>query len=439
VARLRLFEAFEDTVSVVLKAKPKATPDAAVVQAIAIVEEIIGASGRVAMRDVISAAVRHVARFVRDPHIMNRLMSYAGIMCSEPSRVALMRLMAQSDVLSVELREWAREWSCIIGHPKMLQLRGGPEPQLFAGGTKFKYHRAQPLVLPLELLFREASNFFEAVDRELLDIPCLEMQDRLFQFFLGFAFDYFFEDEGFAFSQLVEQQLRRRSFSEVASRLSASQCMTNAPEFTAEDDLTEILLRVYSNVSQVQRNEAVYAVLAVKRSDGRYRANCGVFGGAIFLMRVLFESGASPLVRDASGVLLIANVRCLRLRSLVNGKHRVVELSEDPDVCGELESLVEEYMPRSWTVESHHLFPDDFRARVRQLLLCNQRFEGVGAPHLSMDPLELVIQWLAVGEVLGEDAIEREMAKLEVGNGGEGDVGDAGGNVGEDDDDDEDD
>jgi hypothetical protein len=411
---VRLFEAFEDGARGLMKSvRADATPDVAVVQAIRSVEKIIGASALVKMRDVVSAAVRHVARFVRDPLVLNGLMTYAGIMCPEPSRVALMRLFAESDVLSVELREWAREWACIDVQCRVLHK--DPFEELFAGRTKFKDHLRDPLELPLELLIRAASDFFETVDREIFEISSAAMQDRLFNFFLAQRFYFFHEDYGTILCRLVEQQLRRRPVSDVASRLSASRCMTNAPELRAEDVLREILRRVYSNVSQAQRNEAVHAVLAVKRSDGRYRANSGVFLSAIFLMRQLFKFGASPLVRDASGVLLIANVRCSRLRSLVNGQFVVERLDLDaPGRRGKLVRLIEKFTPVKWTVGSHHLFPDDFRERVRVLLLCNQRLRGTGAAHLSMDPLELVIQWLAVGEVLGEDAIENEMAKLEV-------------------------
>jgi hypothetical protein len=415
VERLRLFEAFEDCVSVLLKVNAGATPDAAVVQAIASVEEMIEASVRVEMRGVISAAVRRVARFVRDPLVMNRVMSYAGFMCSEATRVELMRLFSQSDVLSAELREWAREWACIASFPEALLEH--PLPVVFDGTTKFKDHvtNSQPLDLPMEFLIRYNCIGEDVFEGEIFDITSVEMQDRLFDFFLGFDFPWFFVDEGVALARLVDLQLQRRSFSEVALRLSASQCITGTGDFLPCDFLKKMLQRVYSKVSRAQRNEALHALLATKRQNGRYLAHDLIGLGARFLMKQLFKSGASPLVRDASGVLLIANIRCKRLRSIVNGQYIVEKLDFDRDTCEQLAQLIDVYTPAKWTVEWHHLFPDDFRARVRQLLLCNQRLQKAGAAHLSLDPLELVIQWLAVGEVLGQEAIENEMAKLAVG------------------------
>jgi hypothetical protein len=170
-------------VSVVVKVNARATPDAAVVQAIVSVEEMMDASARVKMRDVISAAVRHLSRLVRDPIVLNRVMSYAGFMCSKHSRVELLELLALSDVLSMELRKWAREWDCIVGNPQM--LRRGPLAVLVAGTARFKVHFQQPMSLPLELLIHSAPSFYGAPHGELFDIPFLKVQDKCFDFFLG--------------------------------------------------------------------------------------------------------------------------------------------------------------------------------------------------------------------------------------------------------------
>jgi hypothetical protein len=278
----------------------------------------------------------------------------------------------------------------------------------------FEDHVADALELPLELLVPEGSDIFETVDCELLDIPFPEMQDRLFDFFVEVEFNSFNVGDGNVLSRLVEQQLRRRSASEVASRLSASQCFTRASIFEPGHALKHTLRNVYSNVSQAQRNESVYAVLVCKGSNGVYRANVGISVGGVFMMRQLFRCGASPLARDAAGVLLVANLRCSslpRVGGLVRFGGESLAIT-DPRIVQEVMWVLEKFTPARWTVDSHHLFPDDFRARVRELLLCNQRLRTTGAACLSMDPLEIVIQWLAVGEVLGEDAIENEVAKL---------------------------
>jgi hypothetical protein len=402
----RLFTVFQ---GIPVLSDQAATPEVKAVAAMHHVDETFDPLQRAEVRDVISAFARSLAGFVQDPLIRTDLMSYAGIMCSEPSRAELMQLFAQSNELSVELREWAREWVCIARHAVVRSI-----PGYMAGRTKFQDHAAvtQALRLPVELLMEARWNYFEAFDREMFDIPSPEMQDRIFDFFLGFGFNFFDAEEGFTLARLVEQQLRRHSFSEVASRLSLSQCITDTVGFVECNDLKETLRHLYSNVSNAQRNETVHALLASKREDGGYVSRRGR-RGFVYMMKQLFKCGASPLVRDASGVLLIANMRCTRLRSVVSGQYVFENLRMDTETPRELEKLIGPFTPAKWTIELHHLFPFDFRERVRVLLLCNQRMGLTGAAHLSFDPLEIVIQWLAVGEVLGRDAVENEMAKLQ--------------------------
>jgi hypothetical protein len=230
------------------------------------------------------------------------------------------------------------------------------------------------------------------------------------------SFEEFHSEDCGALSRLLQLQLLRHDPWHVAALLLWSRCMMGARVFLPCDALGVTLRKLFSRLSQEHRNGAVHAVLAECSTEEfggwkGYHAHTAIGEGAVYIMRQLFESGASPLLRDGSGVQLFANVLCNRIRGEV--EEGDTDLGLSPIIISQLDDLIDDYTPKKWTVESHHLFPDDFRARVLELLLCNQRFQSTGAVHLSLDALEQVIQWLAVGEVLGEDAIENEFAKIE--------------------------
>jgi hypothetical protein len=325
-----------------------------------------------------------------------------------------MHAYVQSEELPVELREWAREWTVILSHAEWFDEDFIPD--YFDPDTRYEEYNTDnfetwpgKLLLPLERLF-DTDYSIEATQSDLFAIPVREMQDRLFLAFLQCDFGTFAVVDGAALSRLVDLQLESWAPSAIASLLTQTRCFAEAGEFEASRALGQTLCKVFSQVGQAERNAAVHAVLAECDDNVCYAAHSHLGRGSVFLLHQLFKCGASPLIRDRSGVLLIANVRRSLLRDAENTS---CDIEWKPFIAKRVIVLIQSYTPAKWSIQTHHLFPPDFRARVRVLLLCNQRVGASGGTNLSFDPLELLIQWLAIAEVLGTDAIQAEMAKLD--------------------------
>jgi hypothetical protein len=387
-------------------------PEVVAVGVMSMADAFLKPHTRVAFRAVLSALARTLARSVRDPSVLCSLMTYAGLMCPVALRGELMMQMTKCEQLPALLREWAREWALMIENEHWFDDDRVEEH--FAELCTFVEHERRPLVLYFE---HTCSYEWTAEELEgvVYNIPDPEMQDRIFGAFLdgSLGVDIFDDQQGDPLARLIRQQCQRRSFSEVALRLSASRCFTGVPEFDPCEPLNRALHQVYSAVSETQRNEALFAVLAEKRADGSYRAYTDVGQGSVYMIGRLFKCGASPFARDGSGVLLMANVRSSRLRGIVNGRHVIEHLRIEESTRAEIEQSIRTLTPAVWTPDLHRLFPADFRARVRVLLLFNRRMRVAKAVFLPRDPLHLLIQWLAVGELLGADVWEAELVKLQ--------------------------
>ncbi len=276
-------------------------------------------------------------------------------------------------------------------------------------------HAGKIFVFPFQLVFHRGGLDVNAAESELFDFPSEEMQVHAFDWLLGQRVRCFGEAQFIVVRRLFAQQSKRLGPRELAFRLAVTRCIAGVPFVDVGEECGRWMREVFSHpeVEQSFLNWAVYHLLAIAYEDETYGAHDDIGEGSLFVLRQLFVSGASPLQRDVSGVQLIANVLADTLRGIETDGTFVYEaLDLEPDLAEEMAVLIREFTPVQWKPGNHHLFPDDFRARVRVVLLCNGRLRASGAPWLHYDVLELVIRWLAVAEVLGQDVIEADLAKL---------------------------
>ncbi len=346
-------------------------------------------------------------------------MSYAARVAPASQRVALLELMTRTEELSDFIREWAREWLFVIRRPDLFPA--AVVARIFDSSTDFARHSSY-INLPIDVLPKFNLIVDNIVSSELLDISSPYVRGYAFEFVLDF-----FEDRVIGAADLT---LMRRLFRMVeecdqdspsgrAFTMFTSRYVMTCVEIAIEEEFGAFLCEVLSNplVDRSVLHEMLCRLMVYcPDDDGTYRVH-GFFPCCVFLTRQLFLCGLSPLVRDPSGVLLAANVRAGKWRFVgkIGRLYYMTLLDWEPEETAAMSALIREFTPRKWRPDNHRLFPADVRLRIRTLLLCNGRLREDGAVWLPYDPLELLIQWLAVAEVLGEDAIEADVARLQVG------------------------
>ncbi len=121
--------------------------------------------------------------------------------------------------------------------------------------------------------------------------------------------------------------------------------------------------------------------------------------GVLLSMRELFACGASPLLRDDAGALMIANM--VNGRICFGGAEENVLFSKK-GLRQRAMVLINEVTPAKWTRENHALFPSDVRDRIITFVLVNRRFRCQKLPWLPRDPLSIVLKLVAEYDVLNE-------------------------------------
>jgi hypothetical protein len=191
-----------------------------------------------------------------------------------------------------------------------------------------------------------------------------------------------------------------RTADELARDVGSSFVIFNALKGPLEVELSEIVRQTLRDpeVTSGALDECVRQLLRyhIFKLDERVLA----------MMRLLLSCGASTLVRDSAGFLLITNIRAGAIFGLFGpseaGTSKSTTLTFKPNVQREMVNLISEY-GANWTRLNHHLFPQEFRRRVFAFLLVNRRFRTAEKPWLPRDPLQIIFNMVATSDYCDEE------------------------------------
>ncbi len=341
--------------------------------------------------DLRSAMAQSLAKFLSEPTKVLHCLTFAA---SEPSRLPhLAQLMVTQRETPDDLREWAREFLCVLR-----------EPELFPAGFALRHsHDLQSSFAgssPDHMLLFERLDMSELspelVMSEFFDMSWLQAQVRLLSWLLRSRQQFTSEVPAVLLRRVLDMLWKLPTVSPEAIVVAlASWRQFDYPVAECKcTGLVEVMLEQFRHPRVRRRNldaalHSVFDLHVDQHSEDTVRA--------------LLSCGASPLLCDDAGEPMIANLRAQRRhvrRDKVTLEKDILfawhyEASRMVEVC-------QEFKPLHWTREQHGLFPECFRRRVFALLIANQRMRALQLVWLPRDPLQLVIDKLAWEEVLRE-------------------------------------
>ncbi len=350
------------------------------------------------MRALKRAAAQSLCKFVSNPqHVFHCLAFVARSAASERERERLLESYVAAPELPEMLCEWARGWVLVMRNPAV--FGDGAVNEHFAPDCGLGF-------APLRVLFDEFAFEHlcakdvteEQADSELFAVECREVQSRLLDWTLRGWVKRLGSPQLKLLRRVLDMARRAELLprSQLALSVANSVLVAGFESVSSPDDLADLLRQLFRGVGRRDLEEAARGLLeGVPESDG-YSCHSEVCSGAVFVMRQLLLCGASPLLRDASGSLLLSIVRSGRGSVLQRGIFRSVEFAfASESVQRDMARVLEEFSPTKWSREKHLLYPPDFRAQAFLFLLTNARLRRENGVWLPRDAAGLVLERLA--------------------------------------------
>ncbi len=338
-------------------------------------------------------------------------------------------LIASREFLPDVVQEYARQVAIVLDSPELFPGMFGANQAFFGFGYGMigVGQRASFPFEELDVLRLEE----EHAASPLFDIGVREIQLRALDWLLNRGTGHWFGQAPHAPSwpflklmrRLMELLIRSgaRSPSEWAVDLALStNVMRNLNMFPGPvlHEVKEFIRQClrHSDVQSADLDKAVRKLVLQNRHSIRAET--------VEMLRLLFSCGASTLLRDDAGFLLITNIRAgviyandtedLRVRHYYHWMPHRFESSQRQRDIGEKLSFASTDVHRdavdlitsfgaNWTRQTHALFPKEFRNRIFAFLCVNRRQRSEKMPWLPRDPLQVIIKLVATSDFCDED------------------------------------
>ncbi len=372
------------------------------------------------------AVTQSLGKFLSDPAQVFECVAYVAQNVRNPMDL-LPKFMAPE--LPELVREYARQVHVGLANPTIF-------PHVFPEGFR-GYHFHGPRygfllhhdfagpIFPFESWQVELTTE-EHLASPMFQIESREVQERLFAWVLhqdklGRAMRMHDVTAGLPYCKLLRRVLESalrtgvRTAAELAVDVACAQnivrFLMKSPPGAAETELGEIVKQTMrrAEVTPASLDEGVRKLLL---SNSSY-----IHTGVLAMMRLLLSSGASTLLRDEAGFLLVTNVRAgviytkaeaeLSQRRFFAYHHFPARVQQgdmgqklhfqNTDIQRDLVDMICEF-GANWTRANHHLFPQEFRQRVFTFLMINRRQRTAKVPWLPRDPLEIIFKMVATSD-----------------------------------------
>jgi hypothetical protein len=382
------------------------------------------------------ALTHSLAKFLSDP---KQVMDCVAFVVQKGRDVAALLPRFLRPEVPELVREFARQVQVVLENPAIF-------PRLFPEYPGYHFGRDDRFLLTNDycgpVFPFETWPVHEVTEEQLaspmFQIECREVQLRFFEYVVNTdaaTRRFGFRDEvvGLSFCKLLRRAL------DMALRTGLRTPAQLAVSVATAQNIVRILLKcppmVEVELGDIVKQTMRHAEVTSASLDEGVRklllTNCTyIHAGVVAMMRLLLSCGASTLLRDAAGFLLVTNVRGGVIYEEPGSQppprgffgyygnyNRRGQQSDSgqklnfqtTDLQRDLVDLVCEY-GANWTRANHRLFPQEFRQRVFTFLLVNRRQRTAKMPWLPRDPLEIIFKKVATSDYC-DDAQQLEETK----------------------------